>query len=128
MTSTMFVRNTQTGPTIFNEDGYDFLWQGKGDPNGTDVLPVPPELAKSYAFQRCVYQGVLEVTHASADILAELASISQAWTDQLGEPGRFAHRTMRDLTVDEIVGVNTEDNKAVPRTRTIPVHIGETMR
>jgi hypothetical protein len=82
-TSTMFVRNNQPGPTVLDEEGFQFFrWEGHGDPIGADVLPIPAELADNHNFQRARMLGIFEVIEADAEIQDLLDKSRAAWDRQ----------------------------------------------
>ena len=75
----MYVRNTQPGPTVFDEGGYEVIWQGKGDPTGEDVQVVPEEMAESFAFQRSLHRGIFEVLESSPETQELLDKAKEVW-------------------------------------------------
>jgi hypothetical protein len=82
MATTMFVKNNQSGPTVFDEDDFALTWKGAGDPNGEDILPVPAKLAESFAFHRALYLGVLKVVEAEPEVADALDGHRKAWARQ----------------------------------------------
>lgn len=83
----LMVRNTQPGPTVLSSDpkGSQYVeWQGKGDPNGGDIQPVPEEIQQAVSFQKCVRRGILvlldaEDTDSAAVIDEAMRRQQQEW-------------------------------------------------
>jgi hypothetical protein len=149
MTSTMFVRNNQPGPTVLDEEGFEFLqWEGLGNPMGADVLPVPSTLVDNHNFQRARMLGIFEVIEAEEEIQALLDKTKAAWQRQqagrvgvslasLGQlpaeegsvPQEFEQPKPKvgpgelPKTVEVEVGVNTGDETATPRMKTMRVSL-----
>lgn len=78
------VRNNQAGPTVLSSDpkGSEFVeWQGKNDPAGGDIQPVPEVIQESVAFQRCVRRGILTPLSAEDQAIIDEAMEHQqaAW-------------------------------------------------
>lgn len=78
------VRNNQAGPTVLSSDpkGSEFVeWQGKSDPSGGDIQPVPEIIQESVAFQRCVRRGILTPLSAEDQDVIDAAMENQqaAW-------------------------------------------------
>lgn len=83
---TMYVRNTQPGPTVFDEPGSDsqaIIWQGAGDPSGEDMQIVPEEMVESYGFQRCLALGVFVVEESSEEAREMLDKGREMWARKL---------------------------------------------
>lgn len=110
MPQTMFVRNTQSGPTVFDDGEFKIKWEGAGDPGGQDVLPVPAGLAESFGFHRALYLGVLKVEEAEQEIQAALEQHRAAWERQMRG---------RDMTLASMGQV--EEEGTVPREYTSPL-------
>lgn len=152
-TSTMFVRNHQPGPTVMDEEGFPFLrWEGFGDPLGSDVLPIPGELAENHNFQRARMLGILEVIEADEDVQVLLNKAKNSWDRQqarqaginLANQGQMAAEegsTPREFsadtpikrrvgpgelpqTIEVITGVKTKGETATPEVENAKVVMG----
>lgn len=146
MSTTMFVRNNQPGPTVLDEEGFEtFQWDGLGSPVGADVLPLPSDLVGSYNFQRAQMLGILEVIEAPKSVEAQIERAKAAWARQkerqsitlasLGQlpaedgavPQEFKAQVgpgALPKTMNVEVGVITEDGQAVPKFKKAKVVMG----
>lgn len=106
---TMYVRNTQPGPTVFDEGEYEIQWAGKGDPAGEDMQVVPEELVESYTFQRCLNLGVFAVEESSEDAAETLAKAKEIW-DRRNAQKRAT--TLNDLQAPQHEAVPMENPTA----------------
>jgi hypothetical protein len=78
----VMAQNNQAGPTVLSSDpkGTHFVeWQGKGDPAGGDVQPVPEEVQNVVAFQRCVRRGIFTIVDDQAAIDEAMNRQQTAW-------------------------------------------------
>jgi hypothetical protein len=150
MSATMFVKNNQSGPTVFDEDDFALTWKGAGDPNGEDILPVPAKLAESFAFHRALYLGVLKVVEAEPDVEDALDGHRKAWarqedrrnnltlasTGQVAEEGAVPREFSEPApypvgpgampkTLPNEVGVITEDGEAKPKIKNAKIIMGQ---
>jgi hypothetical protein len=143
-TTTMFVRNTQPGPTVYDEDGFVLRWEGAGDSGGGDVLPVPSSLADDYNFQRCLHLGIFQVIEANDETNALIEKNRAAWNRQmfrqqsLGQlpfeegsvPQEFVQPKAQvgpgelRKTLPTEVGVTTEEDRATPKIKDSRVVMG----
>lgn len=154
-TKTLFVRNTQPGPTVFDEDGFEGLrWAGAGDPAGEDVLPVSASILDSSQFQRCSFLGIFDIIEADQASRSRMDQHAKAWRRQTE---RMREITGRDLglpdveegtvaqdspapvprpkaqvgpgevpkTLDNVVGVVIEDDTATPKIKKARVIVSE---
>ena len=148
-TTTMFVRNTQPGPTVYDEDDFTLRWEGRGDPAGRDVLPVPSTLADDYNFQRAQHLGIFEVIEANEETQALIAKNKAAWARQMYQQRSINAASLGQLpaedgsvpqdftppkaqvgpgdlpkTLPTEVGVVTEEDQAVPKIKDSRVVMG----
>jgi hypothetical protein len=115
-TKTLFVRNTQPGPTVFDTPDYPALkWEGAGDPNGGDVLPVSASILDDSQFQRCHFLGVFEIIEADQASRARMEQHAKAWQRQT--------QRMREITNADAGQLPTE-NGTVPTDERPKVRIG----
>lgn len=66
----VLVRNLRPGVTVLDPEQKNtgIEWQAKGDPNGGDIIPVPPSIANTISFSRAIRRNILEVvTQEEAD-------------------------------------------------------------
>lgn len=55
-------QNQMTGRTVIAADAhrnYEIIFEGKDDPDGNDVQPIPDVLLRTVQFQRALQQGIL---------------------------------------------------------------------
>jgi hypothetical protein len=82
----IMVRNNQAGPTVLSSDpkGSEMVeWQGKGDPAGGDIQPVPQIIQDAVAFQRCVRRGIFTLLDdADQPVIDEAMSRQQQHWDK----------------------------------------------
>lgn len=147
-TSTMFVRNNQPGPTVMDEEGFAFMrWEGHGDPNGADVLPIPGELAENHNFQRARMLGLIEVIEADDDVKdlldkarrswdrqratqagINLANLGQLPTEEGSVPREFTKPKIGPgelpKTLEQVIGVKTRGETATPEVEQAKVVMG----
>lgn len=139
MTQTIFVRNTQSGPTVFDDDGLKLIWQGAGDPNHEDIQPIPAEALDSYNLQRALYLGVLKIEDADEKTKRAATAHRKSWERQMGaraqglsglqaeveegscprEPVTGPGRLPATLEIE--LGVQTKGGTATPERQPIPV-------
>lgn len=152
-TKTLFVRNTQPGPTVFDEPDHPGLrWAGAGDPNGEDVLPVSASILDSSQFQRCHFLGIFEIIEADSASRSRMDQHAKAWQRQtqrmreitgrdLGQPDAETGTVAQDApapkprpkigpgdvpkTLDNVVGVVIEDDEATPKIKKARVIVSE---
>ena len=67
------VRNLERGPAVFSDPPSNIAmeWQGRGDPNGLDVQPVPDALIENVNFLKAIQAGVFEVVEATDPAVKE---------------------------------------------------------
>lgn len=114
---TIFVRNTQPGPTVFDIPDFPTLkWEGAGDPAGGDVLPISASILDDSQFQRCHYLGVLEIVEADSGSRSRMDQHAKAWQRQTQ---RMREITGRDLgQPDTEIGSVAQDAPApIPRPK-----------
>jgi hypothetical protein len=139
MTQTVFVRNTQSGPTVYDDDGLRLVWQGAGDPNHEDIQPIPAEALDSYNFQRALYLGVLKIEDADEKTRRAATAHRKSWEKQMGvraqgleglqadaEPGSCPREPITGpghlpQTVEIELGVRTKGGTATAERERIPV-------
>jgi len=91
-------QNQMSGPTVIAADAkrnYEVVFQGKGDPNGEDVQPIPEALLNTIAFRRAISRGVLAVIEG-ADHPVVVQALSRQ-TDAFAK--RMAAQNMADREV-----------------------------
>lgn len=114
----IMARNNQAGPTVLSSDpkGTHYVeWQGKGDPAGGDIQPVPEEVQNTVAFTRCVRRGiftVLDENDAQDTIAAAMDKQQVAWDSRQGLTQQTAdevidHAANNDIVTLPCVGPDT---------------------
>lgn len=142
MTQTIFVRNTQSGPTVYDDglrDGLKLVWQGAGDPNHEDIQPIPAEALDSYHFQRALYLGVLKIEDADEKTKRVAAAHRKSWERQMGARSQALDGLQADAeegacprepvtgpghlpnSLEIELGVQTKGGQATPERKHIPV-------
>lgn len=150
-TKTLFVRNTQPGPTVFDTPDFPALrWAGAGDPGGEDVLPVSASILDDSQFQRCAFLGVFEIIEADTASKSRMEQHARAWQRQTArmreitgkdvgqlpaEPGTVPTEAPRPTaqvgpgevpkTLDNVIGVTIEDGQANPKIKKARVIVSE---
>ena len=70
----VLIRNTKLGPTVFqDEEGHQVTWQGRDDPMGEDIQPIPQAFLQSSEFLRSLSRGTFVLESASDDVTEALA-------------------------------------------------------
>lgn len=91
-------QNQMPGPTVIAADAkrnYEVVFQGKNDPDGNDVQPIPEALLRTIQFQRAISRGVLLVIEGADHPVVQQALARQ--TDA------FARRMQSQQTADREV-------------------------
>jgi hypothetical protein len=112
--ATVMCRNMMSGPTVIASDPkqtHEVIFQGKDDPNGEDVQPIPEEMKRSPAFARAIRQGILQVVAGEDDpiIKGALARQTDAFAkrmaaDELKARESLDHKADSDLIVVTCIG------------------------
>ncbi len=69
-TEPLMIRNEQGGPTVFTSGTQHVEWKGKGDPDGGDVQPCPPEFMQDVQFRRALTRSIFTVVEDAEDALS----------------------------------------------------------
>lgn len=94
----VLVRNLMAGPTTLSDlDKIMLKWEGRGDPAGNDVQPVPDAVLETVEFANAVRNQYLEVVDPSEDTKAILARQVQALT-----AARQASAQAVEATIDRV--------------------------
>jgi hypothetical protein len=83
----VWLQNTQPGPTVFSadtktSDGY-ITWQGMGNANGEDVMPVPKTLLSSVQLQANIRRGIFQIVDDPTVQQVKLEAQQAAWNAQV---------------------------------------------
>lgn len=119
VSSTLYVRNKQPGPTVLSIDpkGSSVVeWGGAGDPNGADIQLVPEDVSKSVPFVRALSRGILEIVSEESDpALADaLERQAESWRSRLSAAESAAstsidRETNRDFVTFACLGPNSKN-------------------
>jgi hypothetical protein len=107
----MMARNNQDGPTVLSSDpkGTHYVeWQGKGDPSGGDIQPVPEEIQNTVQFQRCVRRGIFTLLDESEDtgVISEAMERQQeAWDYRQGSTQATAAQVIDQQANNDIIAL-----------------------
>lgn len=115
----VYARNNQAGPTVLSSDPkgtHSVEWQGKGDPNGGDVQPIPEEVQNTVAYTRALRRGIIvEVSGEEAvdafdrqrdDWDRRTAGAASAATSSI------EHTTNNDIVATKCIGPDTRGQGA----------------
>jgi hypothetical protein len=70
----VMAQNNMGGPTVLASSPrgeFEVRWGGKGDPNGEDIQPVPPEIMKTVQFGQAVRKGIITLLGDEGEQVAE---------------------------------------------------------
>jgi hypothetical protein len=70
----VMAQNEMGGPTVLASDPratFEVRWAGKGDPDGEDVQPVPPEIMKTVQFSQAVRKGIISLLGPDGEVVTE---------------------------------------------------------
>ena len=98
----VMAQNEMGGPTVLASDPrstFEVRWGGKGDPDGEDIQPVPPEIMKTVQFSQAVRKGIITL------LGEEGAAVQEALTRQ---KGAFQRR----MSADELAAAESLDHPA----------------
>lgn len=108
------VRNNQLGPTVFHDDASRLkpvIWQGRGDPGGGDIKPVPQELFDSVQFQIQLTCGVFELIDNQQEVnrieQVKREQFKQAAFDRMTASNNVLETPAEtDIVIRECIGAN----------------------
>lgn len=134
----LMVRNNQPGPTVLSSDpkGTHYVeWQGKGDPNGGDIQPVPEEIQSTVSFQKAVRKHILtlmdaEDTETTAAIEEAMRRQQQEWDHRASSTQTTAnevieHQTNKDIVALKCVGPSSRGDSSVRCGADVSVRDGQ---
>lgn len=109
----IMARNNQAGPTVLSSDpkGTHYVeWQGKGDPNGGDIQPIPEEIQNTVQFQRCVRRGIFTILNEDSEsqgvIDEAMRRQQEAWDFRQGATAATAAEVIDQKANNDIVALS----------------------
>jgi hypothetical protein len=98
--------NQMSGRTVIAADArrnYEVIFEGKNDPDGNDVQPIPESLLRTIQFQRAISRGILKVIEG-----ADHPVVQQALSRQSES---FAKRmAAQDMAAREVIDAPAEND------------------
>lgn len=98
LTDQVYAQNTLNKHVVLSSDakGSDFIeWHAAGDPNGNDLQIVPPDIAKTAAFQRLVNRGIVTLSDEnSPEVIASFAAQRASWVSRTTKTSEAAQASI----------------------------------
>lgn len=127
-------QNQMAGPTVIAGDAkrnYEVVFQGKNDPDGNDVQPIPDALLRTIQFQRAISRGVIRVIEGAEHPVVQqaLARQSDSFAKRMHAADLAAREVIdapaaNDITVVNCFGPGSRDGAVCGEQ--VPVRSGDT--
>lgn len=126
--------NQMSGRTVIAADAkrnYEVIFEGKNDPDGNDVQPIPDALMRTIAFQRAISRGILNVVEGADHpvVRQALARQSDSFAKRMAAQDMAAREVIdapaaNDIMVVNCIGPGSRDGAVCGEQ--VPVRQGDT--
>jgi hypothetical protein len=104
-------QNQMSGRTVIAADAkrnYEVVWEGKGDPDGNDVQPIPDALLRTIQFQRAISRGVIKVIEGADHpvVRQALARQNDSFAKRMAASDMAAREVIDSPSENDIMVVN----------------------
>lgn len=104
-------QNQMSGRTVIAADAkrnYEVIFEGKNDPDGNDVQPIPEALLRTIQFQRAISRGVIHVIEGSDHpvVRAALARQTESFAKRMQAQDMASREVIDAPAANEITVVN----------------------